>query len=124
MANTKNLKPFNTLTESEQREIAQKGGIASGAARREKKKIKEVLEVLLSMPDNNSDIDNREAICLALVNQAKAGDTQAFKIIRDTIGEKPREEIENFHHLTASPVDMENVRRLSDMLSCAKNSNK
>ena len=35
MANTKNLKPFNTLTESEQREIAQKGGIASGAARRE-----------------------------------------------------------------------------------------
>ena len=124
MANTKNLKPFNARTESEQREIAQKGGIASGVARREKQKIREVLEILLSMPDNNSDIDNREAICLALVNQAKAGDAQAFKIIRDTIGEKPREEVENFHHLTDSPVDMESVRRLSDMLSCAKSPNK
>lgn len=125
MANEQNLRPFSKLTESEQREIAQKGGIASGAVRREKKKIKEVLEILLSMPDNNSGIDNREAICLALLNQAKTGDAQAFKIIRDTIGEKPRGEIDNFHHLAdSSLVDLASIQRLHDMLSNTKSPNK
>lgn len=36
VANPQNLIPFNKLTESRQREIAQNGGIASGEARREK----------------------------------------------------------------------------------------
>ena len=35
--NNENLKPFNTLTESKQREIAQKGGIKSSEVRRKKK---------------------------------------------------------------------------------------
>lgn len=38
MANNQNLRPFNTMTAEERREISRKGGKASGAARREKRK--------------------------------------------------------------------------------------
>ena len=44
MANEENLIPFNERTESEQRQIAQKGGIASGAARRRKRSMKEAAD--------------------------------------------------------------------------------
>lgn len=40
--NEQNLKPQNKRTKSEQRKIAQKGGIASGEARRRKKALNEV----------------------------------------------------------------------------------
>lgn len=37
MANEQNLRPFNTMTPEQRREISQKGGKASGAARRAKR---------------------------------------------------------------------------------------
>ncbi|MFR1359072.1 MAG: hypothetical protein ACLSBB_17925 [Ruthenibacterium lactatiformans] len=48
MSNEKNLVPFTERTESEQRAIQQKGGIASGAARRRKRSLKEAADVYLS----------------------------------------------------------------------------
>ena len=48
MANEKNLIPFDERTENEQREIARQGGIASGAARREKKTVQKILNDFLS----------------------------------------------------------------------------
>jgi len=42
MANEQNLRPQSTRSKSEQREIARKGGIASGEARREKKRLSEI----------------------------------------------------------------------------------
>ncbi len=45
--NEKNLIPFDERTESEQREIARQGGIASGQARREKKTVQKILSELL-----------------------------------------------------------------------------
>lgn len=48
MANEKNLINFSQRTESEQREIAQKGGIASGASRKKKASIKKTLSTLLT----------------------------------------------------------------------------
>lgn len=73
MANEENLIPFNERTESEQRQIAQKGGIASGAARRRKRSMKEAADYYLSLPEtdrrrvnallrdevDNEDIDNQ-----------------------------------------------------------------
>ena len=50
MANEKNLKPLNTRTKEEQREISKKGGIASGKSRREKKSMKVQLETIMSLP--------------------------------------------------------------------------
>lgn len=86
--NESNLRPFNELTEEEQRELARKGGIASGEARRRKKTLKEELIALLETNNNN------EKISIAILNKALNGDIQAFTTIRDTIGEKPVDKVE------------------------------
>ena len=88
MANEKNLRPQAGRTKSEQREIAKKGGIASGEARRRKKTIRETLEMMLSgkMPDG---VTRQDAIVVALLEKALSGDVRAFEAIRDSIGEKP-----------------------------------
>ena len=86
--NGENLIPFNERTEEEQREIARKGGIASGEARRRKKTLKEELIALLETNDNNNKIS------VAILNKALNGDIQAFTTIRDTIGEKPVDKVE------------------------------
>ena len=79
---------MNKRTEEEQREIARKGGIASGEARRRKKTLREELIELLETNDNNNKIS------IAILNKALNGDIQAFTTIRDTIGEKPVDKVE------------------------------
>lgn len=101
MANEQNLKPQNKRTKSEQREIAKKGGKASGEARRERQQLKEELMSLLS------DGDTQEKICLALVKQALRGNIKAFEIIRDTIGEKPAESIEITKSISETVAEIE-----------------
>lgn len=98
--NESNLRPFNELTEEEQRELSRKGGIASGEARRRKKTLKEELIALLETNNNN------EKISVAILNKALNGDIQAFTTIRDTIGEKPVDKVE---------ADV-GVKRLEDLL--------
>lgn len=93
MANTENLKPFNTLTEKEHREIAKNGGKASVKARRRKKQLKELLELALSQPHESGE-DNYYAITAALIQEALSGNTKAFEVIRDTIGQKPTDALE------------------------------
>ena len=93
MPNVENLKPQNTRTKSEQREIAKKGGIASGEARRERKKMKDELIFLLS----NSN--TQEKICIALIKEALNGSVKAFETIRDTVDGKPTDKLE------VKPVD-------------------
>lgn len=88
MANEKNLIPQNKRTKKEQREIARKGGIASGKARAERKTFKEELIALL---ENGN---TQEKLSLAIIKKAMKGDTKAFEVIRDTVGEKPTEKIE------------------------------
>ena len=83
-----NLIPMNERTKEEQREIAKQGGIASGEARRRRKTLKEELLALLELNDNNNKIS------LAVLEKALKGDIQAFTTIRDTIGEKPKDEID------------------------------
>lgn len=77
----------------EAKEKGKKGGIASGKARREKRLLREELELLLEMMDKNNNTI-QEKICFALIKKASQGDTKAFEIVRDTIGQKPVERIE------------------------------
>ena len=105
MANgQENLIPFTERTEEEQREIAKQGGKASGEARRKKKKLREELEIILEMADS-SDKTTQEKICLALIKKASEGDTKAFEIIRDTIGQKP---VENYN-VTETPRILDDI---------------
>lgn len=93
MANEKNLKPFSELTEKEQREIRRKGGIASVKKRREKKTFKELLKIALEMSTKSGNT-NAEEIVVSMIRKAQSGDVKAFEAIRDTIGEKPKDEVD------------------------------
>ena len=83
MANLANLRPVSSTSEA--RERGAKGGKASGEARRERKKLKEELLVLLS------EGNTQERVCVALVEKAQNGDVRAFETLRDTVGENPRD---------------------------------
>lgn len=96
VANEQNLKPFNELTENEQRAIASAGGKASGEARRKRKTLKEELLLMLS------EGETQQSVTLALIEKAMSGDTKAFEVIRDTIGEKPVDKVQ----ATQTVVDM------------------
>lgn len=85
MANEKNLKPIRSVSEA--REKGKNGGIASGKARRNRKTLKEELIALLETGDNQVKLS------VALLTSALDGNVKAFEVIRDTIGEKPKEEI-------------------------------
>lgn len=87
MANKNNLKPVRTKKEA--RERGKKGGIKSGEVRRERKTLKDELLLLLSSGDT------QKKVSLAIIKKALSGDTKAFEVIRDTIGEKATEKVEN-----------------------------
>lgn len=106
LANDKNLVPLGNRTASERREIAQKGGIASGESRRRRKLLKDSMNALLELPVSSTreynalikmgidieDIDNSQLIVLALFNRAKSGDVTAIKELRNLIGEDSAED--------------------------------
>lgn len=78
-------------TGKKQSEIARKGGIASGVAKRKKKTIREELERLLEKEIESrkgGKITTREAMSTAIIAQAIKGNIKAFIAIRDTLGEK------------------------------------
>lgn len=52
-----NLIPMNERTEDEQREIARKGGIESGKARRRKRTMKEAAQIILKAPVNDEQAE-------------------------------------------------------------------
>lgn len=93
MTNNKNLIPFNKRTENEQREIAKKGGIKSGEVRRNKKTLRNELEIALSLKDETGE-ELKMSITKALIKKAISGDVKAYIVIRDTIGEKPTDKQE------------------------------
>ena len=88
MANEQNLKPLNTRTKSEQREIAKKGGKARAQKLKEQKTLKEELLALLA------EGDTQKKISLALIKKALNGNVKAFEMIRDTTGQKPTDKQE------------------------------
>lgn len=86
-----NLRPVKTKEEA--RERGKRGGIASGKAKRKKKMLRECLEIL--MERKIGDMTTADAISVALVEKALSGDTKAFEVIRDTLGQKPIDKVEN-----------------------------
>ena len=85
MAGKENLRPVSSKDEA--RERGRKGGLASGEARRKRKTLKEELLLMLS------EGETQQSVTLALIEKAMSGDTKAFEVIRDTIGEKPIDKV-------------------------------
>lgn len=109
MANNKNLKPFSELTEEQQREIRRKGGKASVEAKRQRKSMREAMQIgmfELELPENEKDklksagvknekdMDNQMAATIAMIKKAKEGDVQAYNAICAMLGEKPADKME------------------------------
>lgn len=106
MSNEKNLIPFNERTESEQREIAQKGGIASGAARRRKRSMRQAADYYLSLPETDrrrvnallrdevdpEDVDNQMSVVMGMAEAAKRGDARAAGVLLKMLGEEAPQE--------------------------------
>ena len=95
MANPQNLK---TLSPKEAREQGRKGGKASAAKRAERKTFREGLLLLLNEPLKDktgqpTDKTTQDAVIAGLVKRAIAGDVRAAEFIRDTIGEKPVQDV-------------------------------
>lgn len=108
---TVNLIPFDQRTEEEQKSLRVKGGIASGVARRKKKNLKELANILLDtnvtdtgrieeIAENlgiavpkGEDVTVGLSIMLSMANEAQAGNYKAAEFIRDTSGQKPVNEV-------------------------------
>lgn len=89
---TKNLIPFNKLTEEEQKELARRGGVKSGESRRQKRMLKDILEEYLKIDGPNGK-PYEDEVTLALIKKASTGDADAYRTIRDTLGQKPVEQL-------------------------------
>ena len=91
--NDENLKK---LSPSEAREQGRLGGIASGQARRERRRLRECLAEALTLETeyDGETMTNAEAVSIALIRKAKDGNVAAFREIRDSTEGKPRQCVE------------------------------
>lgn len=92
MANEQNLIPANKRTKDEHREIAKKGGIASGKARRKKANLKKAFEIILQaevaspnvkkqLEDLGFESTNEMALAMVMMQKAMKGNVRAFEQI-------------------------------------------
>ena len=97
----KNLVPMDQRSKDEARSLGQQGGIASGAARRRKRSMREAADYYLSLPETDrrrvnamlrdaidpEDIDNQMAVVMGVTERAKRGDPQAASVLLKMLGE-------------------------------------
>lgn len=120
--NNQNLVPNSERTPSERKELAKKAGKKSGEVRRDKKHIQASLQKLLNGKyyigdkENKKQLGGYDALAQAIILKAISGDVQAFKEIRDTIGEKPTDKID-------ASINSENKDILKKYLEATKNGN-
>lgn len=111
MAGADNLigKGFDTRSTEEVRQIAAIGGVKSGETRRRKREFKQDVEVFLDALSQRKEKDiqltNQAAIIAAVGSRALRGDVKAAEFIRDTVGEKPIQTIEQ-HNTGAVGIGM------------------
>ena len=121
--NDENLRKYAEMTESEKAEWHSIGGTASAKKRRQKKTFAETLRAVLAseypvedakkkLQDMGLDGTWMDQLSQAQVDKASRGDTEAFRAVRDTIGENPRQAVDV--GLTSGPVSGMDLTQLSD----------
>lgn len=92
-----NLIPYKKGDNTGKSEAGKLGGKASGEAKRRMKTFKEELQQLLQMEilnKNGEKISTQQNINSALILKAAKGDVRAYEVIRDTLGQRPKDEKE------------------------------
>jgi len=87
MANEQNLKPIRDSKRA--RELQEKAAQKQRENIARRKTLAEELLALLSVGET------QKKMSLSLIEKAMQGDTKAFEVIRDSIGEKQTEKVEN-----------------------------
>lgn len=93
----KNLEKAKRFTVDTASEMGRKGAIASNKAQARTRTLAEELKALLLVTITNSKgekVTTQAAISTAMIKAALGGDVRAFNTIRDTIGQKPIEQVE------------------------------
>lgn len=95
--NERNLIPNSQRTPEELREMTRKGGIASGKARREKKRAREVARAILDETIHTTSgelVDVRYAMLRNIAKKAVEGDVRAMLALIKVADEMPSEKHE------------------------------
>ena len=119
-----NLIPFHMRTEEDQRRIRSMGGKASVQARRCRKSQAEILRAVMALelePGEAKDLLTAAGLetdwitdaNVAIMRRARAGDVEAIRYIRDTVGEKPREGLE-IGNLDDKPLATMDLSKMTD----------
>lgn len=117
MANIDNLKGkgFDTRTTEEQREIARKGGIASGIVRKEKATMKETLRQMLEevadIEGNDNKLTYRQLATLGLIKGSIHGKADNYRTILEAIGELTNE-VKITPEININVVDNEELEKV------------
>ena len=106
LANEENIRKysFDKLTAEKQRELAVKGGKASGAAKRKKADLKKAMELLLSLDVNDPKIkkqlenlgmtgDNQSLVAFSVFQQAVKGNQKAVENMLKLTNAKDKHDI-------------------------------
>ena len=121
--NEQNLKKYSEYSAKEKEEFHRQGGIASGQSKRRRKTFAETLRAVLASEYPVEDAKKKlqsmgldgtwmDQLSQAQVDKASRGDTEAFRAVRDTIGENPRQAVDV--GLTSGPVSGMDLTQLSD----------
>ena len=121
--NDQNLKKYSEMTPEEKAEFHSKGGQVSGEKKRQRKTFAETLRAVLAseypveeakqkLQSMGLDGTWMDQLSQAQVDKASRGDTEAFRAVRDTIGENPRQAVDV--GLTNGPVSGMDLTQLSD----------
>lgn len=113
MANIKNIEKHKFkkghITSEEATRRGRKGGIRSGQVRKELKTCREILLMISNFTPNDDtvaslkkifpELDNKyltykTVMTLKQMEKALKGDTEAFRVCRDTMGERPTDKVE------------------------------
>lgn len=125
MANEQNLVPMDKRTEAEQREIARAGGVASGEARRKKKTLKELGDMIggLDIKDEkvrgllaNAGIKDEDMVrdagmMFTLAIKAGKGDTRSAELLAKIRGQLKEQQ----------SIEVAKVKPLIDLTARKKN---
>ena len=93
MANEQNLRP---IRDSEVARALQEKSVQKRKENQEKEKtFKAMLLLALEKINEQTGKSCREEINDSIISKALSGDTKAYEVIRDTVGEKPTDKIES-----------------------------
>ena len=106
MANEQNLIPLSERPKSEQREIQSSGGVASGAARRRKRDMRQAADIIMAMQVSDKkiadamrkagfaedEIDWQNANIFGLIKSGAEGNVKAVALLYSILGDNQQEE--------------------------------